>query len=97
MTRYLEERLQWQLAKDKENSGVANQVVGEKSRRNGAHRDGNGTQGPPSGNFRWAPSGGGRTLHPNSSRPTNLRGVFNLIEEEPRGEHQEETVARPEK
>lgn len=35
--------------------------------------------------------------YPSSARPTDRRGVFNLVEEEPPGEDQDEDGAHPEK
>lgn len=36
----------------------------------------------PGCTVRWVPQGGGRTLHPSSSRPKNPRGVVNHVKED---------------
>lgn len=97
MARNVEEHLRWRLDTDEEQSGVAKTLIGEHSRRNGGHRDGNGRPTPPGRKVWWERRGGGNTPHPGSARQTARRSVLTLVEEGPPAEDHVEAGAHPEK
>lgn len=88
MAKYLEERLERRLIKDKGKTEVANSFVGERGRGFDDRHSGfgRGSADRSERNVKWAPRGRGRTPYPGSARRTDQRGVYNIVESDSGGE-----------
>lgn len=82
MAKYLEEKLKWRLAKEKDKNGVAEQFIQEVSRGSDTRRNFSNFAGQR--NVRFAPRRRGRTPYPTNAIPTERRGVYTVAGAESR-------------
>lgn len=84
MERYLEEKLQRRIARDKKMRDVAKKFIGKRSCENENLRGGNGRgncYGPPRCKMKWAPRESWSALYSQSALRTDCIDTFKVVEE----------------
>lgn len=84
VSKYLEERLERSMSRDKDKTGVADRFISDRrgGRYNRLEGIGRVNAGAPSNrNVRWAPRGLGRTPHPGNARQIYQRGLYSVTED----------------